>query len=87
MTTAFLVYKPPSKMEDGLKLRSPWIRLYCVDERLSPISYVLSPEVDKRVARAYVNRLRKLDQDVRETEDPRDGVVPDKTKTHPVYIQ
>ena len=75
-----LVYDPPAAVERGRKLRTPWLGPYRVTEKLSPISYVLTSEIESRVARAHVNRLRKLDPEVSETGDPRDGVFPDSRR-------
>jgi hypothetical protein len=56
-----LLFHPPGQVEQGRKLRNPWLGPYRVKEKLSPIGYVLESEISKEVARVHVNRMRRLD--------------------------
>jgi hypothetical protein len=70
-----LVWHPPGEVEVGRKLRVPWIGPYRVMDQHSPVSYSLKAEVGDKVARAHVNRLRKVEPEaVVETSQPKDGL-------------
>ena len=75
-----LLFYPPGLTEEGRKLRSPWLGPYVVQERLSPIAYVLRGEVSGEIARTHVNRLRRISDQVIESERPQAGVYPDSRR-------
>jgi hypothetical protein len=76
-----LVYHPQGDVEKGRKLRVPWIGPYLVTERHSPVGYTVRSEVEGKVARVHVNRLRKIDPvTLAETRAPQDGLWPDSRR-------
>jgi transposase InsO family protein len=77
-----LLFHPPALVEEGRKLRSPWLGPYVVTEKLSPIAYILRGEVTGDVARVHVNRLRRLPDAVVETDLPQRGVYPDTRRLY-----
>jgi transposase InsO family protein len=75
-----LLFYPPGQVEQGRKLRSPWLGPYRVKEKLSPISYMLESEATKEVARVHVNRLRTFSEAFAEVGSPQAGVFPDSRR-------
>jgi hypothetical protein len=71
---------PPGQVEQGRKLRTPWLGPYRVKEKLSPIGYLLESEVTKEVARVHVNRMRKFSGEFVELGSPQPGVFPDSRR-------
>jgi hypothetical protein len=69
-----LIWHPPGEVEVGRKLRVPWIGPYRIIDQHSPVSYSLKAEGGEKVARAHVNRLRKVEPEALvETSEPKDG--------------
>jgi hypothetical protein len=75
-----LLFYPPGQVEQGRKLRSPWLGPYRVKEKSSPISYMLESEATKEVARVHVNRLRTFSEGFVELGSPQAGVFPDSRR-------
>jgi hypothetical protein len=73
------VFHPPGLLEVGRKLQAPWRGPYLVDAKLSQVSYLLKDREGK-VSRTYVNRLTSKKPDVRETQDPVQGLFPDSRR-------
>jgi hypothetical protein len=61
-----LVYDEGGAVAQGRKLRLPWLGPYRVEKKLSDVSYVLCAEIDARVARVHVNRMRRWDSNSEE---------------------
>lgn len=78
-----LVWCPDLESQEGSKLAPPWTGPYAVEKRLSGTSYFLRSEQGGLQARVHTNRLRKITNTSRETEDPRDGVFPDSLRLLP----
>jgi hypothetical protein len=66
-----LLFRPPGQVEQGRKLRAPWLGPYRVKEKLSPIGYLLESEVTGEVARVHVNRMRKFAEEFSELGPPK----------------
>jgi hypothetical protein len=62
-----LVWDDASALALGRKLRTHWLGPYKVEEKLSPVSYILRAEGDERVARVHVNRMRRWTSRARKT--------------------
>ena len=75
-----MVFYPRLQMEKGRKLKTPWLGPYRIEEILTRISYIVRSEIGYEVARVHVNRLRRIDEEVRETGDPLDGIFPDSRR-------
>jgi transposase InsO family protein len=73
------VFHPPGLLEVGRKLQAPWRGPYRVDAKLSQVSYLLKDREGK-VSRTHVNRLTSKKPDVRETQDPVQGLFPDSRR-------
>jgi hypothetical protein len=72
-----LVFYPPGFIEEGRKLRAPWMGPYQIVEKLGPVSYLLKAESTDEVARVHVNRLRHFSEDIMEQKSPLGGIYPD----------
>jgi hypothetical protein len=75
-----LLFHPPGQVEQGRKLRAPWLGPYRVKEKLSSIGYLLESEVTGEVARVHVNRMRKFAEEFSELGPPQAGVFPDSRR-------
>lgn len=73
-----LLYHPPGEKESGRKLRVPWLGPYLVQEKHSSCGYTVRSELDGRLARVHVNRLKRVPsgRDV-DAEQPQQGLWPD----------
>jgi hypothetical protein len=65
-----LLFHPPGQVEQGRKLRTPWLGPNRVKERLSPIGYLLESALIKTVARVQVSRMRKFSEEFAELGSP-----------------
>jgi hypothetical protein len=74
-----LVFHRPGLIEKGRKLVPPWLGRYVVQKKLSEISYLLTDRMGK-VSRVHVNRLTRTDQDLKETQNPVEGLFPDSRR-------
>jgi hypothetical protein len=63
-------------MEKGRKLVPRLLRSYVVQKKLSEISYLLTDRAGK-VSRVHVNRSTRTVQDLKETQNPAEGLFPD----------
>jgi hypothetical protein len=75
-----LVFYPPGLVEEGRKLRAPWMGPYRIMEKLRPVSYLLKAESTDEVARVHVNRLRHFSAEIKEQESPLGGIYPDSRR-------
>jgi hypothetical protein len=76
-----LVWNDASALALGRKLRTHWLGPYKVEEKLSPVSYILRAEGDERVARVHVNRMRRWTSRAEENvRDPSAGMWPDSRR-------
>jgi hypothetical protein len=76
-----LVWDDASALALGRKLRTHWLGPYEVEEKLSPVSYILRAEGDERVARVHVNRMRRWTSRAEENvRDPSAGMWPDSRR-------
>jgi hypothetical protein len=57
----------------------PWLGPYVVQKRLSEISYLLADREGK-ISRVHVNRLTRTEQDLKETQNPLEGLFPDSRR-------
>jgi hypothetical protein len=73
------VFNPPGLIEKGRKLVPPWLGPYVVQKKLSEISYLLTDRMGK-VSRVHVNRIARTDQDLKETQNPVEGLFPDSRR-------
>jgi Integrase zinc binding domain/Integrase core domain len=73
------VFHPPGLIDKGRKLVPPWLGPYVVQKKLSDISYLLTDREGK-VSRVHVNRLTRTDQDLKETQNPVEGLFPDSRR-------
>jgi hypothetical protein len=77
-----LVYDEASALAQGRKLCQPWLGPYCVEKRLSHVSYILRAENDASVARVHVNRMREGPRAAEENaRKPKAGMWPDSRRT------
>jgi hypothetical protein len=53
-----LMYDEAGALAQGRKLRQPWLGPYRLEKRLSDATYILRAEIDARVVRVHVNRMR-----------------------------
>ena len=72
-----MVFHPRLQIEKGRNLKTPWLGRYRIEEISTRISYIVRSEIGYEVARVHMNRLRRIDGEVRETGDPLDGIFPD----------
>jgi transposase InsO family protein len=75
-----LLFHPPGLIEQGRKLRSPWLGPYRIKEKLSQIGYMLESEATQKTARVHVNRLRRFSEEFMELESPQAGVLSDSRR-------
>jgi hypothetical protein len=76
-----LVYDEAGAVVQGRMLRLPWLGPYCVEKKLSDVSYVLCAENNARVARVHVNRMRRWDSKAEENaREPEAGMWPDSRR-------
>jgi hypothetical protein len=75
-----LLFHPPGKVEQGRKLRTPWLGPYRVKEKLSSIGYVLGSEMAKEATRVHVNRKRNFSEEFAELGSPQTGFFPDSRR-------
>eukprot|EP00171_Calliarthron_tuberculosum_P002219 IDg2219t1 len=72
-----LLWSTELAKREGNKGFKPWIGPYTVISQLGRVGYELKSEVGDRTARVHANRLRRIDDEARETGNPEDGVFPD----------
>jgi Integrase core domain len=75
-----LLFHPPALVEQGRKLRSPWLGPYRIQENLGKVGYALKAEQSGEIARVHVNRLRKYAESFKEIGSPQNGVFPDSRR-------
>jgi hypothetical protein len=76
-----LVWDDASAVGIGRKLRTHWLGPYEIEQKLTPVSYMLRAESDHRVARVHVNRMRRWSSLAAEdARDPRAGLWPDSRR-------
>ncbi len=75
-----LLWPPEINSQEGKKVIKPWIGPYVVVAPLGRVCYELRSEVGDRRARVHANRLRKINDAVVESGEPRDGVFPDSLR-------
>jgi Integrase core domain len=74
-----LLYQSQGAMEQGRKLRVPWLGPYRVVARQSSVGYTIKSEMSELEARVHVNRLRMIadDTDLSDVNQPKSGIWPD----------
>jgi Integrase core domain len=75
-----LVFYPPGLVEEGRKLRAPWMGPYRIMEKLGPVSFLLKAESTEEMARVHINRLRHFSDEIKEKESPLGGIYPDSRR-------
>lgn len=74
------VFNGLAKLQEGRKLRPPWIGPYVVQETLGSVGVVLKGKVTVEKARAHVNRLRRASDVALESLNPQEGMYPDSRR-------
>lgn len=75
-----LLWSPEHTNKEESKIVPSWLGPYTVEEKLSPVGFLLRSEAGGRTARVHVNRMRNIGMYARETGDPKDGVFPDSLR-------
>jgi hypothetical protein len=75
-----LVFYPPGLIEEGRKLRTPWMGPHRIMHKLVTVSYLLKVESTDEVARVHVNRLRHFSKDIMEQKSPLGGIYPESRR-------
>jgi hypothetical protein len=76
-----LVWDDASALALWRTLRTHWLELYKVEEKLSPVCYILRAEGEERVARVHINRMRRWPSRAEENvRDPSAGMWPDSRR-------
>ena len=72
-----MVFNTLGLVEEGRKLRAPWLGPYEIISKFSDLGYELKGVVNNSIARAHVNRLRRANTEAIESSDPKAGMYPD----------
>jgi hypothetical protein len=74
-----LLYYSTGEIEQGRKLRVPWLGPYRVVARHSSVAYTIRSELDDSEGTTHVNRLKKIteDSDLSDVRRPQYGMWPD----------
>jgi hypothetical protein len=75
-----LVFYSPGLIEEGRKLRTPWMGPHRITRKLVTVSYLLKVESTDEVARVHVNRLQHLSKDIMEQKSPLGGIYPESRR-------